>query len=690
MNQTGHPHNIDMSGAFRKQLTWLHTWTGLTLGLVIVMLAVTGAGLALRPQLERIVDRDLLRVPTCAAPLPLDELAAVARAARPADILHSIEVTLDTQAPVAVRFENRDYVYLDPCSGQILGIRNQYAGFFGTLDWLHRFLFMDKPIGKLLAGWSTAAYLVLLIVGGVVLWWPQSRAALKSAIRFNGKLPGIARTLSLHKIVGLYTSLVLLGIAVTALPISFQPIKNLLYSATGYVEPAAPRSAVAGTDELVSMSQIWETTRNMVPGLTWVTLNYPQAADDAVRIEILETDAPHVNAKSYLYLDAYTGKALLLLRYPTDIGLGRRIYLYSIALHAALVGGLPYQLLLLVVVLAIPVQVYSGISPYLRRKLRRPARTTMVLKVVGKTAEAADICSFELADPKGKALPPFSAGSHIDVHLPNGLIRQYSLCNDAGEMHRYLIGVLREPDSRGGSVYLHDEVTVGDRLEVSLPKNHFPLMHSARHSLLIAGGIGITPILCMAERLANSGADFNMRYCARSREHAAFVDRIQRSAFAGRVHFHFSDRGERLDIAALLAQCGTETHLYVCGPNRFMDAVLEAARTQGWTEERVHREYFAAAEHDSAQDSAFDVRIASSGRVFHIPKDRTVVSVLAEHGIDIPVSCSQGVCGTCLTHVIEGEVAHHDMILSSEERAKNEQFTPCCSRSVGPMLVLDL
>jgi vanillate O-demethylase ferredoxin subunit len=194
----------------------------------------------------------------------------------------------------------------------------------------------------------------------------------------------------------------------------------------------------------------------------------------------------------------------------------------------------------------------------------------------------------------------------------------------------------------------------------------------------------------MAERLSNSGAEFSLHYCARSRERAAFIDRIRRSAFAGRVRFHFSDRGERLDITALLAQCEPETHLYVCGPNRFMDAVIEAAQTQGWTEERVHCEYFVAAARDSAQDSAFDVRIASSGRVIHVPKDRTVVSVLAEHGIDIPVSCCQGVCGTCLTRVIEGEVAHHDMILSAEERAKNVQFTPCCSRSVGPMLVLDL
>src|SRR5439155_9757593 len=168
----------------------------------------------------------------------------------------------------------------------------------------------------------------------------------------------------------------------------------------------------------------------------------------------------------------------------------------------------------------------------------------------------------------GRPLPPFSAGSHIDVHLPNGLIRQYSLCNDPRESHRYLIGVLRDASSRGGSAAMHDSVDEGDLLRISTPKNHFPLAHGATHSMLFAGGIGVTPILCMAERLATLGGSFEMHYCTRSRERSAFVDRIGQSTFASQVHFHFDDRdaSQKLALGPLIGNPKSGVHLYVCGP----------------------------------------------------------------------------------------------------------------------------
>ncbi len=675
---------------YRKQLLWLHTWTGLTLALVVLMFAVTGAGLAIRPTLDNIVNSDLHTVPPCATPLPLDALATRARSVHPEGELRSIEVKRGDVASVAIQFSDNDYVYTDPCSADILGIQNEYGGFFGTLDWLHRFRFMNPATGRNIAGWMSLGYCAVLIVGGLFLWWPRSRAAIKSAFKFNSRLPGTARTLSLHKIVGLYTSLVLLMITITALPISFGPIKNLIYDATGYVKPDKPLSHIQPGVDPLSMEAAWQKTQTLFPELEWVSLEYPEGPRKALEVKIREQGAPHENARSYLYLDAYSGAVLDKRLYGSDMGLGRKIYLYCIALHAALVGGLPYQLLLLVAALSLPVQVYSGISPYLRRKFRATVKTTMSLEVVRKTVEAMDICSFEFADPRGKALPAFSAGSHIDVHLDNGITRQYSLCNDPGETHRYVIGVLRNECSRGGSTYLHDQVNVGDVVRVSMPKNHFPLIHGAKRSLLIAGGIGITPILCMAERLSNIGMEFTLHYCIRSLERAAFKERIKMSAFADRVQFHVSENEGRLDIAALLQSCDCETHLYVCGPNRFMDAVLDTAKTAGWPDSQVHREYFAAGEYDTGNNVAFDVRIASSGRVIHVPEDKSVVAALSTCGIEIPISCSEGVCGSCLTRVIEGEVEHRDVILSAEERARNDQFTPCCSRARSPMLVLDL
>jgi len=314
------------------------------------------------------------------------------------------------------------------------------------------------------------------------------------------------------------------------------------------------------------------------------------------------------------------------------------------------------------------------------------------VRVARKHVEALDICTFELVREGGGALPAFSAGSHIDVHMPNGVTRQYSLCNDPSESHRYLIGVLRDPNSRGGSQTMHDLVKEGDALRISAPKNHFPLAHGAAHSVLIAGGIGVTPILCMAERLAVADAAFEMHYCTRSQERTAFVERIARAPFASRVQFHFDDGDEtqKLSLPAVVQAPRTGVHLYVCGPKGFMDWVLDAARAAGWPVDQLHYEFFSAEVVKSDADAAFEVKLASSGRIVAVPKDKTVVQALAAAGIEVATSCEQGVCGTCLTRVLEGEPDHKDMYLTPEEQAANDQFTPCCSRSRSPILVLDL
>lgn len=317
---------------------------------------------------------------------------------------------------------------------------------------------------------------------------------------------------------------------------------------------------------------------------------------------------------------------------------------------------------------------------------------TLSVRVSRKVTEATDIQSFELVDAAGAPLPSFSAGAHIDVHLPDGIVRQYSLCNDPGECHRYLIAVLRDPASRGGSTAMHDSVHEGDLLQISAPKNHFPLVHEARRSLLLAGGIGVTPILCMAERLALSGAEFDMHYCTRAPDRAAFMNRIRLSAFAPRVSMHFDDgpSEQRFDLAAAVARPEPGVHLYVCGPKGFMDAVLAAARARGWPEHQLHYEFFAAEVQTSATDTAFEVRLASSGRTIAVGAGQTVTAALAAAGVDVPTSCEQGVCGTCLTRVLAGEPEHRDAYLTPEEQAANDQFLPCCSRARSPLLVLDL
>lgn len=317
---------------------------------------------------------------------------------------------------------------------------------------------------------------------------------------------------------------------------------------------------------------------------------------------------------------------------------------------------------------------------------------TLQVRVARKAAEAQDIVTLELVAADGSALPAFSAGSHIDVQLPNGFTRQYSLCNDPQETHRYQIGVLRDAASRGGSAAVHDLVKEGDVLTISAPRNHFGLAHEAKKHLLLAGGIGVTPILCMAERLANTGGDFAMHYATRAPERTAFRQRIAASAFAARVQFHYDngDAAQKLDLQALLSQPEAGTHLYVCGPKGFMDAVLNTARAAGWPEAQIHYEFFGAEVAKSDSDASFEIKLASSGRIVMVPKDQTVVQALAAAGVDIMISCEQGVCGTCLTRVLEGVPDHKDSYLTPEEQAANDQFTPCCSRSKTPQLVLDL
>ncbi|MHA6195872.1 PDR/VanB family oxidoreductase [Pseudomonas wadenswilerensis] len=307
----------------------------------------------------------------------------------------------------------------------------------------------------------------------------------------------------------------------------------------------------------------------------------------------------------------------------------------------------------------------------------------MELLIKAMRLEARDIVSLELVREDGGVLPPFEAGAHIDLHLGDGLVRQYSLCNDAQERHRYLIGVLRDAASRGGSRAVHERLRVGQRVTVGEPRNLFALAPGLGRSLLFAGGIGVTPILAMAYSLSHQGRAFALHYSARSVQHAAFLERLE--ALSARCHF---DDGEPLNVSEVLAAEPADSQLYVCGPAGYIAHVLESARALGWDESRLHREYFAAAPVAPAEEGTFEVRIQGTGQVFEVPAGRSITQVLDDAGIVIPVSCEQGICGTCVTRVVDGEVEHRDHFLTDEERL--DRMTPCCSRARSGCLVLAL
>lgn len=298
-----------------------------------------------------------------------------------------------------------------------------------------------------------------------------------------------------------------------------------------------------------------------------------------------------------------------------------------------------------------------------------------------------DILVYEFVRPEGGALPAAESGAHVDVHLANGITRSYSLLQAAPSPERYLVGVKRDPNSRGGSRYMHETLRVGTLLELSGPRNHFPLAEQAGHSMLIAGGIGITPILCMAERLAALGASFELWYASRTRADLAFLPELAR--FGERVHLHLDEEaGAVLDMAAIVAAAPAGAHFYCCGPGPMLGA-YEAA-TAARAPDTVHLERFGAAAPPPGGGEGFCVALARSGIELQVPPDATVLQVLASNGIAVDSSCEAGICGCCEVAVLEGEVDHRDEVLTASQRAGNRSMMVCCSRAKGQRLVLDL
>lgn len=299
-----------------------------------------------------------------------------------------------------------------------------------------------------------------------------------------------------------------------------------------------------------------------------------------------------------------------------------------------------------------------------------------------------------VAAPGGPALVGFDAGAHIAVKLGNGITRQYSLSNagSASPSH-YEIAVLREDAGRGGSLWIHQNWREGDEVEVSDIANHFPLSERGRHSILIAGGIGVTPMISMAWALHEQGRGFDFHYCARSETDVAFSKQLADAPFAEKIHVILDggDPSKGLDLTALLAEVPEETHLYFCGPGGFMTAIRSAAAH--WPVGTVHYEFFGGdpeAELMREDDESFDVKIASTGQTFSIPADRSILRVLVEKGISVENLCEEGYCGSCLTGVLSGIPDHRDTVQSEEDKLRNDMMTLCCSRARQWPLVLDL
>lgn len=315
----------------------------------------------------------------------------------------------------------------------------------------------------------------------------------------------------------------------------------------------------------------------------------------------------------------------------------------------------------------------------------------MKVRIERIVEEAQDIRSLRLVRCDGQPFDAYEPGAHVDVTGPTGVTRQYSLCSPPDDRAAYLVAIKKEGASRGGSVALH-EVQEGMELDIGAPRNLFRLAPEAREHVLFAAGIGVTPLLSMAYRLNAKGEPYRLHYFARSAEHAAFVELLASEAFAGKVELHYGVEPADLDrvLGECLERAPQQAHVYTCGPAPFMNKVVEiAARSR--PEGAIHLEHFQAdPAANAAPTGSFDVELASSGVVLHVPADSTLVDVLQAHGCDIDTECREGICGTCIVEVLEGEPEHRDNCLSNKEKAANKQICACVSRAKSARLVLDL
>ncbi len=315
-------------------------------------------------------------------------------------------------------------------------------------------------------------------------------------------------------------------------------------------------------------------------------------------------------------------------------------------------------------------RVKSGDVDDLVPQFRLPDGPPPVFPAVVAKAEkmAGDVTKYEFVSPDNTPLPPLEAGAHIDVLVAPEYLRQYSLSGDPADPSRYQIGVLREDEGRGGSRMMHRIFNQGRRVFISPPINHFPLEETASHTLLMGGGIGVTPMIAMAHRLHAIGASFDLHYSCSKRSNAGFLDDLAGFPWADRVHYYFSDEGTRADLSALLATPAEGAHVYTCGPERYMDAVLATAEAAGWPEDVVHKEYFSVPEQPDYVNHDFTLRLKASGRDVLVKADQSATDALAAAGIHIDVKCSDGICGVCKCGLISGDVEHRDFVLSNKQR----------------------
>lgn len=672
----------------KRLATSLHLWFGLTFGMVGCYLAATGGWLILRPQAEMLSGAYPSNHSHCATPASFAQVLSGARRVYPGSAVDSLWWRSAPDASVMVRFRDEQQAYFDRCSGTLLGVQSRWAGTFGFVEKLHRMRFLPADVAGNVAGIFAIAMTFVMAILGLYIWWPRRRSAWKPAIAFDRQLRGRARSRNRHSVVGAFAALGLILVAGTGIVIAYDNVQAWLMAVTGSRPIPKVKVARIAADKPVAMDAAWRTTLAQIPDVPLsATLKVPTAKQHAIEIYFNRAGDVHREVRNYLFADPTTGAVIRYTPYE-QLPLGTRLYQWILALHQGKAGGLAGQLLTLALMLATLYLGYSGVKSFTQKRARSPS---MRMRIAGIDLVADQVKSFHLVPADRRRLPRFAAGDHLEVQVPGGPKRHYSLVNGPDQRDSYTIAVRLEPSSRGGSRAMH-KLSVGDEMIINGPRSHFAVARGGRHVTLVAAGIGITPMLSIARHRSARRGSFELHYFGRSAEGMAYRDLLARPPFADHVHLHIGlDRAAiGAELRSIVARETRRGHLYVCGPEGFMDTVTEAALAAGWPEKTIHREAFAPVIHANEPRAAIELKLARSGKTLTVSPDETVLEALLTAGIPMSSSCEQGTCGECALKVCAGEIEHRDRFLSEKARARGDIMLPCVSRARGNSLVVEL
>lgn len=530
------------------------------------------------------------------------------------------------------------------------------------MEWLFQFHYRlaAGTAGQQAVGWIGVALLTLCLTGLWMLLRAARRDGWRALFRPGWPTAPLRRWRDLHRTAGLYLVPVLALLALTGIGMAWNPTVT---AALPITPRPSPQVASRADTPLLPLSSIVDRAKGAAPS----SIRLPGGHGRVVMVIRGHADSPDYEQ---FWFDGYTGTPLGT-RGAADRAPADRFMDLFYPLHTGSLLGPAGTVLLLLAGLSLPGFLATGAFLWSRR--RGPA--TLPMRVAALSRDGTGVLHITLRHRFGLPLPRFGAGDHVDLHLPNGLVRQYSLCGRPGRRLSWQIAVRLSDVSAGGSAWIHTHLTVGSHLRLGQPRAHFPLSSGNGPVLLLAGGIGITPLLSMAWTLWETGRPFTLLVCARNRASRPLARGIAKTPLAPLMRWHDSATDGRIDLRALAMAQAPGTHLYTCGPEAFMQAALEAARTIGWSPDRLHWEAFAPA---TPSGPAFTAIV--DGKTIAVGAGESLLDRLLAEGIALPHSCRRGLCGQCVMTVRSGAVDHRDSILTPDDRTAG-RMTACCSRA---------